>query len=79
MPSSSARSGSRPYQLDVLCKHTHTPDTRIQVMKGRKYLALSVEVIEQPYISIPFRGQLKTLTICASAHAQIEYSLNAFH
>lgn len=38
------------YQLAVMCKHTHTPDTRIQVTKGVKYLALHLEVNEQPFL-----------------------------
>lgn len=36
----------------------HTPDKRIQVMKGMKYLVLSLKVSEQPFsfVGVPQRS-----------------------
>lgn len=34
MPGAPARRGPMYYQPAVMCKHPHTPDTRMQVMKG---------------------------------------------
>lgn len=42
--------------------HAHTPDTRIQVTKGMKYLVLSLKVNEQPFLFLVLhRSQWKTV------------------